>query len=619
MEATDTLGNVHKSDIQHVYVGQSNPDAPQPAMATFSPNNPDDCPGSRITVTYNPGSGPLATATSIDVVTSFNGGGIFWGISMTNAPTWSRTYDVPEGATSMIVYFRDGGVIDNNGGANWSTQVLPCPVAPAVSFNPAAPDGCGDVTITYQPGTGILADADPVFIHIGHDGWQDVLDPSPAMALVAPGTWEYTYTPVPGTENINLVFNDGEGLWDNNNEANYAVAVTNCVGPYDADACLVSGAPSIAPDPTGQNAVGENFDFTAYGGGLQTTFQGGFGSFGEVAVNYDAQYLYVGGTGLNVGEDRNGAVVFVGIDTLVVDAENLWSLSGNPQGLDKLHNVEFTVPMDLAIVLGDEYGDGSYPSFGLGSGYDFGQGVFTFGATSFVAVAGAQLAQFDGFDVQPTSTDDDDTDRITDRWEAAIPWSALNVSVVTNVQQLNICGLLLSDGESGPDRYISGNYLGASATSGAGLDAFNNFGFSFVTLTPYTVCLPYADGDADGLVNEFELRYFNHPGLAEPGEDGDQDGLDNEAESMTGTDPTDARSTFVIFELEGTTLSWSTVGGKQYVVEYTDELDTAFTPIVTVAEDDVAEGLEATETFADDLVARPLMTAKRYYRVRLLP
>ena len=47
VEAVDNQGNVHRSDIQHVYVGQSNPDAPQPASVTFSPNNPDECPASR--------------------------------------------------------------------------------------------------------------------------------------------------------------------------------------------------------------------------------------------------------------------------------------------------------------------------------------------------------------------------------------------------------------------------------------------------------------------------------------------------------------------------------------------------------------------------------------------
>ena len=128
-------------------------------------------------------------------------------------------------------------------------------------------------------------------------------------------------------------------------------------------------------------------------------------------LNYDDTHLYLDGTGLNVGENRNGAVSFLGLDAMPNDVANLWNLNGGPQSLDKLHNLAFTSPMDLAIVLGDEYGDGTFPSFGLGSGYDFGQGVFAFAATSFVEVAGAQLSQFDGFLDDLTASDDDDANR----------------------------------------------------------------------------------------------------------------------------------------------------------------------------------------------------------------
>lgn len=195
---------------------------------------------------------------------------------------------------------------------------------------------------------------------------------------------------------------------------------------------------------------------------------------------------------------NNGMVVFVGLNTLADNRLNLWNQNGRPYGLDLLHNVSFTQPMDFAIVLGDEYGDGTFPDFNLGNGYNFGQGLFYLSATSFVPIAAARLAQFDGVGTNAVASSNDDGNRLTDRWEAAIPWASLGAAGAHAVTSLWVAGVLASDGENPPDRYLSGNVLAQSVASDSGVNEFNNYGFGFVTLTPYAVDLSRVDSDGDG-------------------------------------------------------------------------------------------------------------------------
>jgi hypothetical protein len=246
------------------------------------------------------------------------------------------------------------------------------------------------------------------------------------------------------------------------------------------------GSPAISVDPADpdQNVVGDDVDFERSGGFAEGLNQGGFGSFGSIYFNGDATNLYIGGNGLNVGATSNGAVIFLAFSTLTNNAGNLWNKSGKPQGLDYLHNIAFTTPMDIAILLGDEHGDATFTDFNLAGGYNFGQGVFSLGPTSFPAVAGARLSQFDGTE-GPVSAPDLDGNRLTERWECAIPWTSLNATGIGSIASMQIAGVLAASGTNGQDRYLSGNYLGLAANPGTS----GNYGFSFVTLTGLDVAL----------------------------------------------------------------------------------------------------------------------------------
>ncbi|NLG36270.1 MAG: hypothetical protein GX548_13050, partial [Lentisphaerae bacterium] len=97
-------------------------------------------------------------------------------------------------APQVEVCFTDGVNWENNGGANWKAAIRDCdaPTGPsAVVFDPAEPDGCDPVTIRYYPNEGPLQGEAAIKIHVGRNGWQDVIDPDPDM--VRNGTyWEYT-------------------------------------------------------------------------------------------------------------------------------------------------------------------------------------------------------------------------------------------------------------------------------------------------------------------------------------------------------------------------------------------------------------------------------------------
>ncbi len=80
----------------------------------------------------------------------------------------------------------------------------------------------------------------------------------------------------------------------------------------------------------------------------------GFGDGGSLWINHDETNLYLGAYGMDLGGSNNVLVLFLGLDTLADDAWNLWHLGGLPQALDQLHNLRFTEPMDVALVLGDQ-------------------------------------------------------------------------------------------------------------------------------------------------------------------------------------------------------------------------------------------------------------------------
>ena len=135
------------------------------------------------------------------------------------------------------------------------------------------------------------------------------------------------------------------------------------------------------------------------------------------------------------------------------------------------------------------------------------------------------------------------------------------------------------------------------------------------------------DTDRDGLPDWWESRYYGGTTNASA-QAPTANGLNNLHSCWLGLDPGNAGSTFEARSarqlLSGYPLiTWSSVGGKTYAVEYADRLDAPgnrFTQAVALTETNVPAGTESTSLFVDDfsLTGGPPGTNGRYYRVRWL-
>ncbi len=133
------------------------------------------------------------------------------------------------------------------------------------------------------------------------------------------------------------------------------------------------------------------------------------------------------------------------------------------------------------------------------------------------------------------------------------------------------------------------------------------------------------DSDHDGLPDWWESRYFGSSTNALP-----QAPAANQFSNLQcywlGLDPTNPASTFrAQASLQSATgyplISWSSVGGKKYLVEYADALLASganFATALSLTETNVPAGVERTKIFVDDytLTGGPPGTNGRFYRVK---
>ncbi len=102
-----------------------------PGLASWNPPNPDRCPGSTLTLTYDPREGTLEGVSPIHVHLGFNGFEPFEGhFAMTDQGngTWQYIVNIPEDAYQVNFVFRnaEGTLWDNNNGNDWNVSVSGC-------------------------------------------------------------------------------------------------------------------------------------------------------------------------------------------------------------------------------------------------------------------------------------------------------------------------------------------------------------------------------------------------------------------------------------------------------------------------------------------------------------
>lgn len=283
IEAVDSLGNVHKSEIQHVWVAD---DGLTPSSNASFSANPSDC--EPVTVTYTATNGDLQGVSPVYVQLSFDGGSTWERHEMTAGATdvWTYTFDAPDNAPSATVWFEnDGGTVaDSRNGQNWGVSIRDCeaPSGPVwtVPFTPVAGQ---TVTVYYNPEGRVLSSAAAVNIHHGHNenvtaNWT----PVPGVAMTKDGSnWKYTYTVPADVTVVRFVFNDGNNAWDNNGGGNWKIEVA------DNPPTEVPPAPSgLAASAVTSTTIALGWDAAPTAGSYKV-FRDGL----QVAVTSDTSYV----------------------------------------------------------------------------------------------------------------------------------------------------------------------------------------------------------------------------------------------------------------------------------------------------------------------------------------
>jgi hypothetical protein len=591
VEAVDNRGNTNRSNIIHVWVGDqaggsgeggdtnvavwirgthSYPAGGDVTASTPFYVNAEAGPSgavTRVTLAYttDPGAGWILTNLSVN--TDWGSVGGQW---------YSAALGLfPAGATVQYYLEATDGVTtnwDNNRGLNYSVTV---------SNGSGGAESLWAGNTAHAPANGAITATNPVVISC--ESWPIGAATNVALVYTVDGgtTWQavsmaqagqannndlWSLTRGPFTNGATLVYcisatsSNGWTVWDNNGGANY-VAIVGEIGGLR----MVEWTPGIGSAGSPDHP-GDLFDFDMTGGAATTSGTNGFGSFGRIYVNYDATNLYVGGTAVALPDDsqNNAYVVFLSGGTNA-GSDNFWNFSGLPEGIDKLHNAAFQPAVNVAILLGDVWGDGTFTNFNMytNGGFEFGQGVFAAaaGGTAFAPVGAAQLSQFGGYGPD---------NRLAANWECSIPLSTFGVSNAPSLTNLYLSGLMVTGTTSNDNRFISGKYLGAGATLGNEElpDAWGNFAFSFVNLAGTKVDPPAASQDTLGVPNSWIDERLPHGHGFSGSSDYDGDGHPDRDEYFFGGNP-QAADNLTIRSIGGGRMQMDKMGGQMchYVLE----------------------------------------------------
>lgn len=118
-----------------------------------------------------------------------------------------------------------------------------------VTVTPNPPVAGQSVLIQYDPAGRPLAGSAQVKLHYGFNNWNPVISPDPGMTWNAgEALWELSVAVPADATQLDVVFNNGSGAWDNNGGQDWHFAVTGgqpqlawqMDGQLDADASLVA-------------------------------------------------------------------------------------------------------------------------------------------------------------------------------------------------------------------------------------------------------------------------------------------------------------------------------------------------------------------------------------------
>ncbi len=262
IEAMDSLGNVSKSEIIHVAVGDVGP-APDPELGISSvssypgPDHADNLtlnPGEDLWIDALTANGP---PTLIQVHVSVDSGA--WTATAMEANgegAWHLnlgSFDQGQ-CVEYYVVASDAEVsaTNNNGGANYSICSVSDDTPPSASFDPREPSDCAPIAVTFLAKSSDIATSATVyaFYHFStnSDDWATA-----AMTRSSSNVFEIAFATNDVPDNaprLELCFTDGADLWENNGGSNWVVAIRDCEAPD-----FVNGVALIPATPAAGESV----------------------------------------------------------------------------------------------------------------------------------------------------------------------------------------------------------------------------------------------------------------------------------------------------------------------------------------------------------------------------
>lgn len=163
-----------------------------------------------------------------------------------------------------------------------------------VCVSPTPLTAGSQVTIAYNAAGGPIAGAGTVKIHLGWNNWLPTVSPDPAMTFsAASNMWFFTTNIPANATQLDCVFNNGSGAWDNNNGADWHFAVTTNSTPQPP-----AQPTGLAATPAGTNQINLTWSAAAYAAGYIVNRGGtpvgttAATSFADTGLATGASYCY---------------------------------------------------------------------------------------------------------------------------------------------------------------------------------------------------------------------------------------------------------------------------------------------------------------------------------------
>ena len=667
IEATDSRGQVRKSDIFHVFVEDDG--VVDGSTVSFSEDPVDDA---AITVKYEAGGGALVGVSPVVMEASFDAGTNKNWVphTMTNLATdvWQIEVMPTNDAPELTVWFRDtgGSKFDSRNGLNWNVAIrdADAPTGPGtVSFSNAPVSE--PVVITFHPNAGVLRGSEQIYAHIGFNDWGTVIDPDVSMSRLDANNWQYSIVPIEDATNINLVFNDGAATWDNNSGADWHYAVTGAArvvvppgviitDPEDETVRITNTVTTLSLAGTAGEAVAGNLTWTnlqsGAGGTVTRTSHWTVASlplvYGSNTVVVSAQAVTAPTT--NATDDASQGVYsdgWISGDDGGIGWGGGWNLVGGDNAGLFIATSGANSNLSIASTAFGMYannGDLAQAIRPFATPLQTGQTVRVMLENGWIATNGPSV----GFGLQNGDGDalfqcyfngGESFYRLTDRSgnpATTVPYTADGITIefsltgTTSYSAMiggtNVTGDLVDLEDSSIRRLRFWNY-----SAGAG-ESYNAY-FNDLVVTEAatggtlqdTAEIFLVDPD-DNLPAQWLIEHFGSATADVARLDSDWDGHINQHEYWLGTDPMDPASMLVIESVALTnandyTITWQSVGGRSYDVQYSDDPLTGavFNTVIMLQESSVSNGISTSRTFVDSISAPPPAGALRTYRVRL--